>query len=378
MGPLPGPPASGGPAGSGEVSSSRQKGSRILSVYKVISWLHPGHGVSLASVKSSGRHVTDLAVDTGTLDPEGRLSFSDNLPSDQQGSERWRGYVSPGARLFPHITNADETAAGLEELLGSAAARRRTAENLLALAREGGWAGISLDIRGPAPGQRDNLSALVEETAWMLHGAELELLFTAQARTMDPDSGTTVDGEAMAPVPRRWADLYDYQTLGIYADTFVMGTWQLPGGFRPDDRPDDDGLLARPRAAAAWGWLNTCLEYAMDSIPPRSLVLGLPFYGLKWREEKGRWRCLGPVSSADPGAAGAGLRNSEGSIRGDFDDLARSRVITTPGETVYYDDAETLAARAALVKEHHLAGVGFWRLGMETPSMWRAVVDLAV
>lgn len=320
-----------------------------MSVYKIISWLHPDDGAAVKSLAAKGRHLTDLAVAGGVLDVEGRLSFPHCSSFGGDGRERWQRHLAPGARIFPHVTNADKTAGGVGELLGSASRRRRTAENLLDLARSGGWSGISLDISGPAPGERDNLSALVEEAAWMLHGAELELIVTAQARTMDP-----AGGGAGVPAPRLWADLYDYQTLGIYADSFVMGTWQIPGGFRPDDRPDGDGTLARPRAAAAWGWLNTCLEYAMDTIPPRSLVLGLPFYGLKWRREGGRWRCLGPVAPADVPAAADGE------------------------EELYYDDEESLARRIALVKEHHLAGAGFWRLGMEAPGVWRAVDDLAV
>jgi spore germination protein YaaH len=36
----------------------------------------------------------------------------------------------------------------------------------------------------------------------------------------------------------------------------------------------------------------------------------------------------------------------------------------------YFDDADSLARKIALVHANHLAGVAAWRLGFEDPEFW--------
>lgn len=44
-------------------------------------------------------------------------------------------------------------------------------------------------------------------------------------------------------------------------------------------------------------------------------------------------------------------------------------------QTVYFNDAETLAARLDIIRDSHLgiAGVAIWPLGGEDPANWRAL-----
>jgi len=55
-----------------------------------------------------------------------------------------------------------------------------------------------------------------------------------------------------------------------------------------------------------------------------------------------------------------------------YDFPAQTPVVVLPGnaELVYFDDADSLARKIALVRQYGLEGVAAWRLGFEDPGFW--------
>ena len=58
--------------------------------------------------------------------------------------------------------------------------------------------------------------------------------------------------------------------------------------------------------------------------------------------------------------------------RVDYDFSAQTPFIVQPNGslTSYFDDADSLARKVALVHTYGLAGIAAWRLGFEDPGFW--------
>jgi spore germination protein YaaH len=92
--------------------------------------------------------------------------------------------------------------------------------------------------------------------------------------------------------------------------------------------------------------------------------MGVPFYGYNWTGSTAQslnWRQS--VKLAEQNGVTPERDAASGENRYSFGDGRH---------TVYFNDAETLAARLALLQEKHpgLAGIAIWPLGGEDPNNW--------
>lgn len=335
-------------------------------VYSTWGWLTAGGG------DHPGPFFSHMVFLGAALDGDGGLQGADSPP--------------PTGPWLPFCRVAEPAQGGeaVHHLLSHPQARARAALNIADHCRQGGYAGCSLSIQAPLPHQRDNLSALVEETAWQLRQAGLALAVEVLGRTRDPQGdGGGQDPAGPAPAspaspsapPPAWADLYDYMTLGVYADYFILHTGDLPHGWRADDKPDAGGAVPSPRGPATWGWLQAVLDYALESVPPRSLVLSLPVYGRLWRSTGEGWRPHEAVAAAQVQQVLA--REAGGAPPQPlWDEVGRCWRLATPQTVGFYEDEQSLAPKAGLVAQHHLAGAAFWRPGLEAPGLWRGLAPL--
>jgi len=94
-------------------------------------------------------------------------------------------------------------------------------------------------------------------------------------------------------------------------------------------------------------------------------LLGLPLYSRAWE---------GGDATADSYSASIGNALSAPGATVDYDFAAATPLIRYgSGATLYFDDAQSLAIKAALVGSLHLRGVALWRLGFEDPAVWNAL-----
>ena len=85
------------------------------------------------------------------------------------------------------------------------------------------------------------------------------------------------------------------------------------------------------------------------------------------RSARPREDVAGAVAPADPNALAPALRLTP----------PGSTVTCVVTRTVYYPDAEAVAARAKAAIDAGTAGIAIWALGYETPETWARLQNLA-
>lgn len=155
-------------------------------------------------------------------------------------------------------------------------------------------------------------------------------------------------------MPRRITvkdDPYDYGAIARIADrVFVMAY-------------DQHYSTSAPGPIAGYEWCEKLISYALKFIPKEKLIMGIPFYGRAWQDNK----TSGSLHYPDV------LRLlDKHNIKPDYcEKIGASFTYTEKATvTVYYENAESILSKSALYRSHGVRGVGFWRIGQEDKSVW--------
>jgi len=146
-------------------------------------------------------------------------------------------------------------------------------------------------------------------------------------------------------------DQYDYYTIAQIVDKIVVMAY------------DEHWSTSKPGPIASMDWCQKIALYAKEKIPQEKLIMGLPFYGRAWSQDK-----------------------TPGAYRYEYiEHLKEKHAIATvnrkesipyfeiPIETtihIYYEDTISLRNRLSLYTELAIENVSFWRLGLEDISIW--------
>lgn len=147
-------------------------------------------------------------------------------------------------------------------------------------------------------------------------------------------------------------DPYDYYRIADRADrVFVMAY-------------DQHWSTGTPGPVASLSWCSKIMEFALSAVPHEKLVMGIPLYGRAWYNR--RESCS--ISSGQAGtllAKKSAIREytAENGIKITFSD---SDVI------VFFDNMDATREKLLLYRRY-VDSVGFWRLGMDKPELWREI-----
>lgn len=256
-------------------------------------------------------------------------------------------------KLVPLVGNEGFTPESAEQILVDPVVRRRVADELSEIVLDLEWHGITVDFEGPWA-FRSEYTAFIQRLCNNLqpHG-KLVALATA-AQTTHP-SGCGPEAA--------WTDPYDYPALGRLVDLFI------PMGY------DFHGVNTLPGPVGPAWWLQQVIQHTLSAMPRKKVVLGLPLYGYRWIQGKdGTWQ--GQYITHDRAEA---LREQCGvPLLWDYDALSRTfNFVDEAGQVnvVHYDDAASIRKRLELIRQHDLAGVAFWCLGLGDPAVWSALED---
>lgn len=153
-------------------------------------------------------------------------------------------------------------------------------------------------------------------------------------------------------VPARTSEgTYPYKEIQKYCDrVFVMVYDEHWSGSTP-------GPIATP------SWSKKICDYAVSTIPPEKLVMGLPFYGRTW------------ASSSHAGAwyfSGAQRIMKENNVTTVTyeNDIPKFTYKATIEVTGYFNDAYSVLNICRIYKDANVKKIGFWRIGQEDPAIW--------
>lgn len=221
-------------------------------------------------------------------------------------------------------------------LLASPTAEQRAIQQMLSLVQAYGYSGVNLDWEGIAPSDRAAFSAFVASLARTFHAHHYYVTLSVPAETSsEPDNG--------------WTGAYDYSALGQSADLLILMAY------------DEHNASSGAGPIAASSWVRSVLSYAISTLPPDKIVLGVPGYGYDWS-------AAGTSALSWQQAENLAQQYHQSAAGGHFTYVSGGQV-----HTVWFEDAATLLKNLTLAAGYEVRGMALWRLGIEDPKLWALI-----
>jgi spore germination protein len=298
---------------------------------------------AVRSVAVAGPALTEVSPSWYTPAADGSITVQEAGKVDDSAAAV-TGLRAGGARVLPAVANYrdkqwDRTV--VSAILADPARRRAHVSRIRELVRQRGFDGIDVDYEHLAAADRSGFTALVTELAAGLHADGKLLAVTLHPKSAEP-----------GPQPKNQAQ--DYAAVGRVADEVRVMMY------------DYHWDTSAPGALAPISWVRKVMTWAATQVPRQKLVLGVGTYGYDWVGTRGTSLMWAEVARR-AGAVGAVPR---------YDTTVQApwfRYVDARGaaHTVWYEDARSIAAKRAVVRELGLGGMHYWRLGGEDPGTWR-------
>lgn len=225
-----------------------------------------------------------------------------------------------------------------------------------------GLDGIDLDWEypgDPGPGMifrvedKENFTALLK-----MFREELDALSDARGRT-GFDRYTLSIASAGGP---SYFEHTEIAKLHPYIDWFNVMTYDFAGEWSTTTAHHTAlyrSASASPKEASSDAYIQ---QYLAAGVPSRKLVLGAAFYGRSWiRASRKNGGLYQQFDRYDTELAYSRLINEPGLERR-WDKSAQAPYLWSAetGRFITYDDPQSLRAKAAFVRKHHLGGIMYW------------------
>ncbi len=309
------------------------------------------------------------------------------------GSGLWNGWFSAvrsdNVKIIPTIAWFD--AGGIYNLLSVARTRQAEEDKIAALVKSENFDGIDIDFEGMSPATRPYYSLFIEGLAMRLHPAGKKLTCTVVPRTPPSSLYTVVPANIVYPE--------NYPLLNKYCDEVRLMAYDQGTVDLKLNASKVNGTLYAPVADPAW--VKKIIQYALQYISPKKIMLGIPTYGYEYEvswannvttyQRVRAWDYFGAMDRADSLGI-APVRDNAGELSFTFASttyikeppILTSYVSSTepavlktvnPNATttffVSFPDATSEMQKVALAKQYGLRGVMFFKAdGQMDPAIW--------
>ncbi len=233
-------------------------------------------------------------------------------------------------------------------LFQNPAAQEALIANLLDTVRTKGYSGVEVDFeylnRDDAADYVAFLTRLKQTLA-----AEGYLLFVALApKTSADQPGLLYEG-------------HDYGGIGAVADYVILMTYEWGYKYGP------------PGAVAPLPSVEAVVQYAVSEIPNDKILLGVPNYGYDWPlpfvQGQTEAQGIGNVAAVEQAA------ERRVDIQYDREAEAPFYYYSQNGvpHVVWFESAESVAAKLALADRYGLAGISIWNIMRYFPQLYRVL-----
>jgi spore germination protein YaaH len=245
--------------------------------------------------------------------------------------------ASAGLPIWPSLSNDSTNPPATDQLLTNPNATKTLVDEMVAAIRFDGYRGINVDFEGMLAADKAPFTAFVQQLATAVHAHGAKLIVDVVPH----------DFAGVNP----YSAAYDIAAIGKVADYVDLMAY------------DEHGNGGTPGPVAGLDWDNAVLQATLPDLDPAHVLLGVPLYGRAWGGSLGGASAYSNVLYNALSVPGA---------RVDYDFSAQTPYIVSPDGslTTYFDDADSLARKVALVHTYGLAGIAAWRLGFEDPGFW--------
>jgi spore germination protein YaaH len=313
-----------------------------------------GDQKSFDAVKAETAHLTMVSSDVFTIQTEGGVSGGDDLGVLAYDKEH-------GLRTFACISNfnSDPEVNDFDANLAHEALFDHADDlisTLVALAQDDGYDGINIDFENIAASEnieddRAAFTQFIHNLAAQLHENNLQLILSVPAKLEDSADNT-------------WTYPYDLAAIGQDVDYLQLMTY------------DEHGMWSEPGAVSGADWVEQSIQYVVTLVDPSKILIGLPAYGYNWDMTASDPENATYSAVSFPWTEISTLMDKPGA-QIHWDDLTKSPSVsyTEDGHDhqAWYENAQSLGAKTALVKTYHLGGISVWSMGQEDASFWQAV-----
>lgn len=160
-------------------------------------------------------------------------------------------------------------------------------------------------------------------------------------------------------VPAAYSSFYNREEQGRVADYVIIMAY------------DEHYAGGEAGSVASLGYVRKGIEDTLKLIPREKFINGIPFYTRVWKEEAGATT----ATSMGIGAAKAWVKE-HGMVLDWDEETGQYYGQIQDGNAVYrlwMEEERSVSKKMDLIRENNLAGVACWKLGFETPEMWKIV-----
>jgi hypothetical protein len=309
--------------------------------------------------QSSGFDVNDLttlAYFSVDANADGSL--------DESGAG-WNGYESQdlvnlvtrshaaGDRVVLTVTCFSQHS--LDAITSDPTAASRLSSTLISAVSAKNLDGVNFDFEGQGSADRKGLTALITHVSQALHAA---------------NPHWQVSMATYASAASDSAGFYDVAALAPALDGFFVMAYDMNDRTTPS--------ATSPLVGGGYNATETLQQFTAV-VPPKKVILGIPYYGYDWPTTDGTRAALstgGETPLIDGVIAASGHQTY-------WDPSTQtpwtSYQVGTQWHETFFDNPTSLALKAQLADRFHVAGMGIWALGMDgnSPAMLAALLGKA-
>jgi len=232
-----------------------------------------------------------------------------------------------------HVVTSCDSAAQTHLLLDpSLPLRKRIIDSLVKESKD--YDGIQVDWELIKPQDKENFMSFLTDLKKKMNGKILSVAIPARVKKLTKDA-------------------YDYEDLSKIADKIIIMAY------------DEHWSTSTPGPVASAEWCAKVSDYAVSAIPSEKLVMGLPFYGRTWRDDKdgGKAYKFNTMKTL--------LEEKDIDIKRDTGNVANftfTKKLTIEG---WFDDALSLYTKCEMYSGKNVSNISFWRIGQEDPYFWQ-------
>lgn len=301
--------------------------------------------------------------------------------------EPWTTLIAEAKRkkvkVYPSILSYAQTGAEQNSvyiLLAQKKKRQQHVKDIVALVKKNKFDGIDIDYENKLADVRPYFSIFLNELGTALRKDGKKLICTVEARTPPESKYATTSKEVLSRV--EYAN--DYKMIGKYCDQVrIMAYDQGLDDQNLVNQNKLQGIIYRPVADIEW--VEKIMTLALEDIPAKKLVVGIPTYGYKYEIIPAT--ATSSVRSPRIGAMNFNyitellsalqiqpMRNVAGELSFTYSTstgVNGEQFDATRQFLVWYSDAQAIADKVRLAKLYKLAGVALFKVdGGNDPLMW--------